>query len=130
MKYRNPYVLLGLPFGASRDEANIAFARRAKALRLAGAAGRDQLTELTWALNQIDEVIAHPAAAMHLYRIPADPSAFDASGVGVFAPGPEPLDARPGDRQAAADEVQRLAIHEYLRHLLGLYGQADGIPNP
>ena len=33
---RNPYVILGIPFGASRAEANAAFARRAQALKHEG----------------------------------------------------------------------------------------------
>src|ERR1700727_1939597 len=70
---RNPYVILGIPFGSSRARANVAFARKARSLRRAGAAGHDALTDLTWALQQIDEAIRNPAAALELYRIPANP---------------------------------------------------------
>jgi hypothetical protein len=130
MRQRNAYVLLGLPFGASREEANVAFARKARALRRAGPEGHEQLTDLTWALNQIDEALANPAAAMHIYRIPADPDAFTASGAGLFAPSPESLPAQPGDRAAAYAEVRAVAAHDYLRHLVGLRAQVTGLPNP
>ncbi len=92
MDTRNPYVILGIPFGSSREEANLAFARRAKRLR--GSGDRRQLTDLTWGFYMIDEAISHPDAAMEIYRIPADPQAFEADGAGVFRPPPELLRAR------------------------------------
>lgn len=120
---RNPYMILGIPFGSSRAEANVAFARKAKALRRGGPDGIDQLTELTWALHQIDEAIRHPAAAMELYRIPADPELFRSHcGEGVLRPPPESLPARPGDRVADLAGLRLRAAHEYLRHLVVNHG--------
>lgn len=122
---RNPYVILGIPFGSSRAEANAAFARKARVLRRSGAEGVDQLTDLTWALHQIDEAISHPAAAMELYRIPADPGAFSTGGKGVLRPPPEKLAARAGDRDAGRADLRRRAAHEYLRHLIAV--RASGL---
>lgn len=120
---RNPYMVLGIPFGSSRAEANVAFARKAKALRRSGPDGIDQLTELTWALHEIDEAISHPAAAMELYRIPADPQLFRSHrDEGVLRPPAEPLPARPGDRTADLAELRLRALHEYLRHLVVIHG--------
>jgi len=125
---RNPYVILGIPFGASRAEANIAFAGKARSLRRRGREGIDQLTDLTWALQQIDEAIRNPAAAMELYRIPADPQAFRVNGEGVLQPPPEHLAARPGDRDAALTELQHAAARQYLRHLVALRAARVSVP--
>jgi hypothetical protein len=127
---RNPYLILGIPFGSSRDDANVAFARRAKSLRRAGAAGRDRLTDLTWALNQIDEGLRQPETAMEIYRIPADPEALRATGGGVLAPPPETLPPRPADRAAARRQLQRDAAHEFLRYLVRLRAGTAPLPRP
>lgn len=123
--HRNPYIILGIPFGSSRAEANAAFARKAKALRRSEPAPMDELTDLTWALHQIDEAIRHPAAAMELYRIPADPALFRSCTEGVLRPPPEKLAARPGDRAADRAELRRRAAHECLRHLVAI--RASGL---
>jgi hypothetical protein len=100
---RNPYLLLGVDFGTSREAANVAFARKARALRRAGPEGRERLTELTWALNQIDEALVDPERAIDVYRIPADPDAFDPDGSGLFRPPPERLERRtPGSGEDMA----------------------------
>jgi hypothetical protein len=127
---RNPYVMLGIPFGSSREEANTAFARRARPLRRRGAAERDQLTGLTWALNQVDEGIRRPEAAMEIYRIPADPEAFSFEGMGVLRPPPEHLPAREGDREQALRSLHRTVFHEYLRYLVLVRGTQVADPEP
>jgi hypothetical protein len=130
MRHRNPYLILGIPFGSSRDTANIAFARKARPLRRLGNAGRDQLTELTWALNQIDVGIRHPDAEMGIYRVPADPDAFAGGGAGVLNPPAEQLPARDGDRDAAVSRLQAAAAHEYLRYLVLLRSGQVELPQP
>lgn len=93
---RNPYVILGIPYGANRDVATRAFARKAKGKRRtrgSDSAGTGELTNLTWALNQISEHIRDPRTAVDVYRIPADPSALEATGTGVLRP-PAELMAR------------------------------------
>jgi hypothetical protein len=131
---RNPYLILGIPFGASREDANIAFARRTKGLRQvggrAGAAGRDQLTDLTWALNQIDEVTTNPQTVFDVYRIPADPEAFAAAGAGVLSPPPEALAPRGGDRGTALSRLQVTAAHEFLRYQVLLRAGVVELPAP
>ncbi|MBE1537044.1 hypothetical protein [Actinomadura algeriensis] len=128
MDERNPYLILGIPFGASRTAANIAFARRSRALRRSGARGGTAMTDLTWALNQIDEAVADPGAVLHIYRVPADPAAY--TGGGILAPRPERLPARPGDRAAALAAARAAAAHECLRHLLGERAPSVPIPEP
>lgn len=126
---RNPYVILGIPFGATRAEANAAFARKARSLRRDGA-DLDQMTDLTWALQRIDVAIRDPATAMELYRIPADPEAFQGEGDGVLRPPPERLAAAGGNPDAALDALRRAAAREYLRHLLMVRAARIALPQP
>ncbi len=126
---RNPYVILGIPFGASRAEANQAFARKARAMRAAGP-GNSQMTDLTWALQRISVAIRNPATAMELYRIPADPEAFQGEGPGALRPPPERLEAAAGDADAALDALRRAAAREYLRLLLAIRAANSTLPAP
>jgi hypothetical protein len=84
----NPYLVLGLPFGASREEAQQAFVRRTKALR--AQRNGPALTALTRALQQLDAVQGAPESHLAPYRIPADPTALHGDGPGVFDPPPPP----------------------------------------
>jgi hypothetical protein len=131
MERRNPYVVLGIPFGASRDEATRAFLRRAKSLRRLGAAGRALHTDLTGALKEIEERPEHPDAVMTPYRIPADPDVERGIGAGVFDPPPERLDPSTAEAGGAALHAARVAAaHEYLRHLVRLRAQRLDPPAP
>jgi hypothetical protein len=127
---RNPYLILGIPFGSSREVANIAFARKARALRLLGTVGRAQMTDLTWALNEVDEGISHPAAAMDLYRVPADPEAFTVKGDGVLVPPPEVLPRQYGLPEVALEELRAAAAVDYLRYLTLLRASQIHAPAP
>ena len=126
MERRNPYIVLGIPFGASRDEATRAFLRRAKSLRRLGDAGRSLHTDLTAALKEIEERPDDPDAVMSPYRIPAVPDAERGTGAGVFAPPPEPFDPPEG----SLADVRAAAAHEYLRHLVRLRAQRLDPPPP
>lgn len=105
MAMRNPYVALGIPFGSSRDIAQAAFARRAKKLRRAPN-GTELLTELTWALNQIDEVLREPEQAVGVYRVPANPAALVPTDYGLLNPAPLLLESRYSTEQIAESEVE------------------------
>jgi len=105
---RNPYVILGIPFGAPRATANAAFARKAQALKRDGG-DLDRMTDLTWALQRISVAITEPATAMDPYRIPADPQAFQTGG----------------------DEAPRqVAAREYLRYLVTVRAAKVPLPPP
>jgi hypothetical protein len=110
---RNPYVTLGVPFGASSDEAHAAFGRRARGLRRQPD-GAERLRELTWALNQVTESLGEPELALHVYRVPSDPDAFVTGGPGVLSPAPERRGRAEGEPEAAfaglLDAVRREAI--------------------
>jgi hypothetical protein len=127
---RNPYLVLGLPFGASRDEAVRAFARRTKFLRRLGPAGRARHTDLTGALHELETAPPEPATRMAPYRIPADPAVAGLTadglfGPGVFAPPPETLDEAPDTA-----DLRRSAAFEYLRLVVRARGQRLGPPAP
>jgi hypothetical protein len=126
MERRNPYLILGIPFGAPRDEATRAFLRRTKSLRRLGAAARPLHTDLTWALKEIEERPEPAGAAMSPYRVPGEPGVE--RGTGVFDPPPEVLPA--GAAAADLDAVRADAAHEYLRHLIRLRAQRVGPPAP
>ena len=130
MTPRNPYVLLGLPYGASREQANVAFARRARALRRLGAEGKAQLTELTWALNQIDEAISDPDKELDVYRIPADPDAFEPKAVGLFNPPPERMARTTDPSTHDASPLVSEAVTELLRWEVAVLAAATSIPEP
>lgn len=92
MMERNPYVMLGIPYGSPRDVATRAFARKAKGQRRSRAsAGKGELTDLTWALNQVSEALRDPRSALDVYRVPADIDALKPVGEGVLRPGPEAM---------------------------------------
>src|SRR6478609_40621 len=119
---RNPYVTLGVPFGASGDVAAVAFARRARGLRRVPG-GTELLRELTWALNQIQEVLREPGLALEIYRVPADPGALEPDQDGLLRPPPERSPRRTtatGDwerlLESVTEEVIRAAREDVARH--------------
>jgi len=126
METRNPYMLLGIPFGSSREVATTAFARRSRALRRMGREGNAQLTDLTWALNQVSDLIKEPDTNMTMFRIPSDPDAFAFQGSGVMRPKPETLTRRYVATDAAAAALQQKASQEYLRYLTLLLAERSG----
>jgi hypothetical protein len=91
---RNPYVILGVPFGASRGEARRAAARRTREIRQRPDA-RYSTEDVTWALHQVEKVLDDPASAVEVFRVPAAPGILDApSGRGLFHPPAVPLPRR------------------------------------
>jgi len=120
---RNPYGILGLSFGASSDEASRAFARQARGLRHQDD-GTEKLTQLTWALNQIQEAIKDPGTAVHIYRVPADPSALEPTDHGLLNPPPEPMDRETESSDAdwaalldaARREAQQALVSDIAKH--------------
>jgi hypothetical protein len=91
---RNPYVILGVLYGATRGEARRAAARRRRELRQRQEAPYST-EDVTWALHQVEQVIDHPASAVEVFRVPAAPGILDApSGQGLFHPPAVPLPRR------------------------------------
>ena len=82
---RNPYFILGIDYGASRDAAR----------KAAGAVSRrvkrdpDALygiEDVTWALHAIEQAIDDPGSAVDHYRVPADRALFAEMGGLEFRP--------------------------------------------
>ncbi len=123
---RNPYLLLGIPFGTGREEANAAFVRAVRRARRTGA----DPTDLTWALNRIDDAAEDPALDLSLYRVPASAEAFRPEEQGSLHPGPERMAARHAHSADALRRVREQAALECLRHLVVLRGRQSAPPSP
>jgi hypothetical protein len=117
---RNPYVILGVPFGASGEEARAGFARISRRLRQDDESPYSK-EDLTWALHQVEQIITNPALAVEVYRIPASPSALTTSDVGVFSPAPHRLPRRTAPSSEEWEAVMRDAISRALRRELAIW---------
>lgn len=125
----NPYVMLGIPFGSARDVATRAFARKAKGRRhQRGPEASGDLTELTWALNQVEENIRDPRTALHIYRVPADPGALEPRAEGVLRPGPELLPRTTESSQAAWGRLLDAAREEALSVVYHYIASTSALP--
>ncbi len=72
---RNPYFILGIDYGATRDEARQASGRVIRRVR------RDPdslygIEDVTWALHQVEQAIDKPESAVNHFRVPANPALF------------------------------------------------------
>jgi hypothetical protein len=123
MTGRNPYVILGIPFGSSADVAHAAFTRRSKTLRVGTADYDAILPELTWALQRIESRGGDADADLDLYRIPADDGIFELSGPGVLAP-------RPEEPPGADSPYTARATHDLLRYLMTVRSRQIDLPLP
>lgn len=74
-KRKSPYLVLGVRFGASKDEAAKAFARATRRLRSSPDAPFD-IEDLNWALHAVEQRIEDPAMSIDDYRVPADTTAY------------------------------------------------------
>lgn len=72
---RNPYLILGVPFGSSASEATRAFAKRSRSAR--AGSGAYSVEDLTWALHQVEHAEQNPHSTLSHFRIPADPDAAE-----------------------------------------------------
>jgi hypothetical protein len=106
MTERNPYLILGVDYGASPADARRHFAMAARRARRGG--GRWAKEDLTWALHEVESAEGDPADSVSTFRVPADATAFDPSGEGLFRPPPVPLARR--SAPSTADERDALAV--------------------
>jgi hypothetical protein len=127
---RNPYLILGLPYGSTRAEATKALARRSRAARRIPDFPFS-MEDLTWALNQIEAQIENPESSLDTYRVPADPTVLEVPpGPGILRPPPRPIERQTveptqSEIQAVTDivdaEVERQmfsAVAEKMRELI------------
>ncbi|TDI52567.1 MAG: hypothetical protein E2O95_04105 [Acidobacteria bacterium] len=115
---RNPYIILGLPFGSNEEEARAGFAKARRRLRRDPDA-QYTTEDLTWALHQIEQLITHPELAIDVYRVPADPGAIESDARGVFHPAPHPV-ARTTDTESAEEweQLRAAALSNAVRRVL------------
>lgn len=120
---RNPYVILGVPYGATRGEARRAAARRSRELRQR----RDtpySTEDVTWALHQVEQVIDDPASGVDVFRVPAAPGILDApSGNGLFNPRADPMARRTGPlTDAEFHAIRHRAVASVSKSVLAVLG--------
>lgn len=120
---RNPYLVLGVPYGASKDEARSAAARRSKDLRR-NPGTRYSIEDVTWALHYVEQVAEDPSSAVTVFRVPAAPGILDAPGSdGLFRAPVLPLPRR--SSALSDEEFQRIrsdAIHDVTRLVVRTLG--------
>jgi hypothetical protein len=118
---RNPYLILGVDFGAGADAARRAFALAARRIRRQG--GQWEIEDLNWALHEVEALESNPADLVSVYRVPANPEVFEPAGAGLFRPPPIPLERRttPGDpvALAALRDIAARELDEALATALG-----------
>lgn len=118
---RNPYLILGVPFGTGRDEARRRFAMAARRLRR-HADGPYSVEDLTWALHEIETLEGRPDDAVDYFRVPANPAVFASEAPGLFRPPARPMSRRtvPQDR-TALEALRRAASVEVLGAVLSTF---------
>ena len=110
---RNPYLVLGVDYGAPREEVTAAYTRRSRVAR-ADSGYPYSIDDLVWALDEIEGIDgtgAAPAAgaqsAALVFRVPADRSVYEPpSGPGMLRPEAVPLRRR--SRPAPRNEIAGL----------------------
>lgn len=120
---RNPYLILGVPYGSSRGDARHAAARRTRELRQRQEAPYST-EDVTWALHQVEQVIDDPAAAVEVFRVPAAPGILDApSSQGLFHPQAVPLPRRSGPlTDEEFSDIRHRAVASVARSVLAALG--------
>lgn len=133
---RNPYLVLGLPYGSSPREATKAFARRSKEVNKSRSFGYT-VEDLTWALNQVEQATQDFEIDVTIYRVPANPSLFDGSpdwdgeSSGFFNPRPVPIKRTTGP--VDPEEIEALldeAALCWVNQLVSPKGASVQIPYP
>jgi FAD/FMN-containing dehydrogenase len=120
---RNPYLILGIPYGSPRGEARRAAARRTRELRKRQEAPYST-EDVTWSLHQVEQVIDDAASAVEVFRVPAAPGILDApSGHGLFHPPAVPLPRRNGPlTDEDFEEIRHRAVASVSKNVLATLG--------
>lgn len=92
---RNPYLILGVPHGATKGEAASGFARATRRLKRLEDPPYD-LEDLNWALHQVEQVHDEPDSAVETFRVPADPLVYSIGGFGLLIPPLVPMERESG----------------------------------
>lgn len=125
---RSPYLILGLPFGASKRDAAAAFARATRRLRSSANPPFD-IEDLNWALHAIEQRSDDPNTSIDDYRLPANPALYDvADGEGVLKPPIERLERRSGPSDP--EDIAALWLQAILKSSLSSAAEIERAPLP
>ncbi len=115
---RNPYFILGIDYGASRDAARKAAGAVLRRVK------RDPdalygIEDVTWALHAIEQAIDDPGSAVDHYRVPADRALFaEMGGLEIPAVPLARSTARPTSEEL--EEIRARALDEAVDALVHL----------
>lgn len=129
---RNPYLILGLDYGADSIAASKAFARATRRVRREENAPYS-MEDVTWALHSIEHAESDPDATLDVYRVPADRSVYLASGLEDLLPATIPAERITqgkglGRRLAKAQGIARLLQADLQQATVGAL--SDSLPKP
>jgi hypothetical protein len=111
---RNPYLILGVPYGVSKDEARRAAARRSRQVKQL-VNPHYALDDVTWALHQVEQVIVDPSSGVDVFRVPASAGILDAPvGQGLFR---APIMPLPRTSPSTSDEEVAALKSRALEHI-------------
>lgn len=127
-KRQSPYLILGVPFGTSKEQAARAFAKATRRVRKQVDAPYD-LEDLNWALHAIEQRIDDPTLSIDDYRMPADPSVYEIpSGEGVLNPPIKPYKRRTPPTDAATVEALRARVRHEVAASLAQEWRSSPLP--
>lgn len=115
-------MILGVPFGASGEQARTRFARASRRLRQHPDSVYSR-EDLTWALHQVEQIITKPELAFEVYRLPASPSVLSTVESGAFHPAPHPIPRVTRPDPEEWESARRQALSAALRRVM-----ADKVP--
>lgn len=103
---RNPYLILGLDHGTTeRDLINRGLSRASRRVRSqasASASASFDVTDCTWAVDELTRGDLDPATDITTFRVPADPAVFERTA-DVPVPPPRNLARTTGPSDEALD---------------------------
>ncbi|MBA3361853.1 MAG: hypothetical protein H0T94_10385 [Acidimicrobiia bacterium] len=127
-KRRNPYIILGIPYGAVASEARRGFAAKSRLIKREENS-QYEIEDLTWALHELEQERAMDTIEIDVYRVPADPEALIVRETGLFNPLPEPLPITSGlSRLDVVDALEVAALLE--RYMTEVASTAVDLPDP
>jgi len=107
---RNPYFILGLDYGTTeRDLINRGLSRASRRVRSQPSAPFD-VTDCTWAADELTRAPTDPAADVRTFRVPADPTVFErTTDIPVPPPRNLPRSTGPSDQALTRLRAEILA---------------------
>jgi hypothetical protein len=112
---RNPYIVLGIDFGTPVDEAKKAFASASRRLRR-HPDPPFSMEDVTAAEREVQD-LTDPAGSIGIFRVPADPGAYEVDGSG------ELLSLVPRNLARQAGTTGQSSAHDLNARLLAVNAQ-------